>query len=92
MKKIISTHVVLCGLLSSSLALVGMEQQKVQQLTNSGNKSPRTESTFREKLDATLEDILDDIKAVDEVAYNLTNPIVEAVKDNPFREGDEIGV
>jgi seryl-tRNA synthetase len=93
MKKTICTHVVLCGLLSSSLALVGMEQQKMQQLTNSGNNSPRTESTFREKLKEEVKDILDGIKAVEKEFYDVTNPLVEDVVKNPelITEWMEVG-
>ncbi len=84
MKKIMSAHIVLCGLLSSSLIIFGMEeQQKIQQLTktNSGNSSPRSESPVREK-GKKANAVLDGIREAEDVFYGATNPIVEAVVEN----------
>lgn len=82
MKKIMCTRIVLCGLLSSSLVMFGMEeQQKIQQLTHSGKSSPRSESPVREK-GKKANAVLDGIRAAEDVFYGATNPIVEAVVEN----------
>lgn len=84
MKKIMFTQQILfCGLLSSSLVMFGMqEQQKIQQVikANSGSNSPRSESPDRQKISG--KDILDEIKAIENEIYEVTNPLVEAIVQN----------
>jgi hypothetical protein len=59
------------------------EQQKMQQLTNSGSNASQPKSSLRERLDAKVDDILDVVKAMDNAIYENTNPIVEDVVKNP---------